>query len=288
MKIKLKIILTFLFTAILFISCKEKPIKLNEDITFNTRENISYGSHPEQKMDLYIPKDITGNPDVFIVIHGGGWRGGEKSQLTFFALSMMQKFPNAVFANIDYRLASTSRFALPNQIDDIATAIHFLEKQLKYKPKFILLGNSAGGHLSMLYAYKFDKDKKVKAVINIVGPADLSDSGFQNYDDYSFVEKHLIDPQTVAPHLSLMEYGSPVQWASPASPPTLSYYGTKDNVVPLSQKKILDSVLAQNNIMHESYEFNGDHISWEKPPHATDLINKIDLFLKRLNKNQMP
>jgi hypothetical protein len=42
-------------------------------------------------------------------------------------------------------------------------------------------------------SYKFDPDRKVKAVINIVGPTDLNDPGFKNYEDYAFVEKHLID-----------------------------------------------------------------------------------------------
>jgi hypothetical protein len=31
----------------------------------------------------------------------------------------------------------------------------------------------------MLYAYHFDADENVKAVINIVGPADLSDKSFK-------------------------------------------------------------------------------------------------------------
>lgn len=284
MKKSLIIFFGFLVLTLL-IHCKDKTIHLGKEVFYTCEENISYGKDPEQVLDLYIPKkNSKEKQDVFLIIHGGGWRGGNKSQLTYFMLSLMQKFPNTIFANMNYRLASTSRFALPNQTDDINNAMLFLEKKLNLKPKFILLGNSAGGHLSMFYAYQSDRQKKVKAVINIVGPADLSDPGFKNYDDYSFLEQHLIDPKIVQPHLSLMTFGSPTHWITETSAPTLSYYGTLDHVVPDSQRAILDSVLKKNNVYHESYEFSGDHVGWEKEPFANFLIEKIDGFLKNIDQ----
>ena len=267
-----------------FSGCRQKTIDLGKDSSFKIEKDISYGQDHDQKMDIYIPENETKGKDVFIIIHGGGWRGGRKEQLTRFTLDLMEKFPENIFVNIDYRLASTTRFALPNQTDDIKSVMNYLEKTLKIQPKYILFGNSAGGNLSMLYAYKFDQDKKVKAVINIVGPADLSDPGFKNYDEYSFVKKHLIDPKIVRNKLSLMDFGSPVHWISTTSAPTLSYYGIKDNVVPLSQKKILDSVLTKNKVYHESYLFKGNHLEWEKEANAKFLINKIIPFLKNIDK----
>jgi acetyl esterase/lipase len=264
-------------------SC-QKTIDLGKNASFKIEKNIAYGKDSDQKMDIYIPENQKKEKDVFIIIHGGGWRGGRKSELTSFTFDLMKRFPKNIFINIDYRLASSTRFAFPNQTDDIKNAMIYLENNLKIQPNYILLGNSAGGNLSMLYAYQFDQDKKVKAVINIVGPADLNDPGFKNYVDYSFVEKHLIDPKIVEKGLSLMDFGSPVHWITKNSAPTLSYYGTKDNVVPLSQKKILDSVLNKNKVYHESYEFNGNHLDWDKESNPIFLINKIDLFLKSLDK----
>lgn len=276
-----KHLLIFLSAMVLVLSgCRQKTIDLGENISFRAEQNISYGKDAEQKMDLYIPEKEMDAKEVFIIIHGGGWRGGRKSQLTGFTFDLMKKFPDRVFVNLEYRLASTTRFALPDQTDDIKAAMNFVEKKLNTKSKYILLGNSAGGHLSMLYAYHYDKEKKIKAVINIVGPADLNDPGFKNYDDYAFVEKHLIDPKIVEGNLSLTDFGSPVHWITPSSAPTLSYYGTADSVVPVSQKTILDSALARNRVYHESYEFNGGHTGWEQKPHAAFLIEKIDNFLK--------
>ncbi|RXM40238.1 alpha/beta hydrolase [Chryseobacterium sp. CH21] len=276
------ICLSFLF---LWTGCTEKKIKLGKDINFDKEENIHYGNSPEQVMDVYIPNTkTTKEKDVFIIIHGGGWRSGDKSQLTFFTLSMMQKFPDHIFVNMNYRLTSETNYGLPNQVNDIKNISVFLTKKFKYSPKLILLGNSAGAHLSMLYAYQFDTDKKVKAVINIVGPADLSDPGFKNYQEYSFVERRLVDPRIVESGISRIDFASPVKWINESSPPTLSYYGNSDRVIPSSQKKILDSVLNKNHIPHESYLFNGGHLDWDKHPHDQFLIDKIETFLKKTDK----
>jgi acetyl esterase/lipase len=152
---------------------------------------------------------------------------------------------------MNYRLASETHYALPNQFDDIREVSKFLEKKLHYSPKLILLGNSAGGHLSMLYAYHFDPLKKVKAVINIVGPADLSDPSFRNYQEYSFVERRLVDPRIPEPGISRIDFASPIHWITQNTPPTLSYYGKTDRVIPATQGKILDSVLSKNNVIHD-------------------------------------
>lgn len=267
------------------VGCKEKRITLGNGISFDKEENLQYGQDLRQVMDLYIPQqEPKKEKDIFIIIHGGGWHGGNKSQLTFFTLSMMQRFPNHIFANIEYRLASQTRYAIPNQTNDIKSAIDFLKKRLNYTPRLILLGNSAGGHLSMLYAYKFDTESNVKAVINIVGPADLSDSGFKTYEDYSFVEKHLIDPQIIPSGTSAVSFGSPIHWITKNSPPTLSYYGKTDRVVPSTQKKTIDSILNKNGIINESYEFNGGHLDWDKQPNNQFLIDKIEAFLKKIGK----
>lgn len=282
---KKSLLLIIFLTCFLLTACKENKISLDKNTSFSKEINIHYGNSSEQVLDLYIPdKKFSQEREVFIIIHGGGWRSGDKSQLTFFTLSMMQRFPDHVFVNMNYRLASATQYALPNQTDDIKNVITFLKKKLNYKPRFILMGNSAGGHLSMLYAYHFDADKDVKAVINIVGPADLSDEGFKSYEEYSFVEKHLIDAKTLPVKTSAISFGSPVHWINSTSSPTLSYYGRTDRVVPLSQNKILDSVLSKNNVIHESYEFNGGHLDWDKQPHNTFLIDKIEAFLKKADK----
>lgn len=275
-----------IFLVFLMVSCKEKKVNLGSDSSFEIKKNVSYGNDPEQEMDLYIPTKPNKDKDVFIMIHGGGWRSGNKSEISLLTFSMMKKFPNSVFANINYRLASNKRFAIPNQTDDINDVILYLEKKLQYKPRFILIGNSAGAHLSILYAYKSDKGKKVKAAVNIVGPSDLSDANFKNYSDYYFVEKNLVDPEKIPSTISKENFASPVKWINTNTPPTISFYGNNDQVIPLSQKVILDSTLNVNHVENKSFEFNGGHLDWNKESNIKFLINKIDEFLKQIDKNK--
>lgn len=275
--------LSILFLIFIVCGCKEKTINLGKNISFDQEMDVSYGEDSQQKLDLYIPKNKDSIKGVFVMIHGGGWKSGNKTNLTFFTLSLMQKLPDYAFANINYRLADANSFVLPNQTNDIDNALDFLLKKLNTNTKFILLGNSAGAHLSMLYSYNsfFDlkHHNKVKAVINIVGPADLSDQDFKNYSDYNFVEKHMIDLRSPAPtDLTNRDIPNPVYWINEKSPPTISFYGNTDQVIPLSQKMILDSALHKNGIYNQSFEFSGGHLDWDKEKNAPFLIDKIDEF----------
>jgi acetyl esterase/lipase len=286
------IILYFFSISLLWTGCKEKTVTLAKDISFEKEENIRYGNDPEQKLDLYTPKNRGSIKGIFVIIHGGGWRGGDKSQLTFFTLSMMKKFPDYAFANMNYRLTDNHSFILPNQTKDIDNTLDLLVKksvEMKFTPEFILLGNSAGAHLSMLYGYNriFDHKhrKKVKAIVNIVGPADLNSADFRKYFDYSFVEKHMIDSSKPTPtDITHQDIPNPIFWINETSPPTISYYGNRDQVIPISQERKLDSALIQNKVRHETYEFNGGHLDWDKAPNDEFLINKIAAFLKQTDK----
>ncbi|MEO0415607.1 MAG: hypothetical protein AAF226_11710, partial [Verrucomicrobiota bacterium] len=67
------------------IEVTELPTK-NRSVNKATSE-VAYGEHPQQKLDLYIPEDVTSAP-VMLYIHGGGWKRGDKSAVhqkaTFF------------------------------------------------------------------------------------------------------------------------------------------------------------------------------------------------------------
>jgi len=134
----------------------------------------------------------------------------------------------------------------------------------------------------MLYSYRLGEKEKIKAVVNIVGPSDLSDPNFKNYSDYSFVENHLVDPATIPKGNSMGNFASPVNLVNKNSPPTISFYRNNDQVIPLSQKGILDSVLNKNGIFNQSYEFPGGHLDWMNEKNAPFLINKIDEFIKTI------
>ncbi len=281
------------FTCIVLISfsCKKKDFDLGNNIIFNKETNICYGDNSLQKLDWYLPSNDSAK-GIFVLVHGGGWKVGNKSQLNFFMYSMMRKFPNYAFANVNYRLATNSTFILPNQTDDIHRSISFLTEKcriLKVTPDFILLGNSAGAHLSMLYGYNDfiypKKNHSVKAIVNIVGPSDLYDKNFETYPDYYFVKNRMIDVSNSVPtDLSSKDISNPIFWINEKSPPTISFFGNRDQIIPLSQKTILDSVLNEHKVYNKSFEFSGGHLDWENEKNISFLIDQIDSFLKSIKQ----
>jgi acetyl esterase/lipase len=91
--------------------------------------------------------------------------------------------PNLAIANINYRLANQSEKPYPMQIEDITSIINFLKEN---KAKFTIsenigfIGTSAGAHLSLLWSYAFDDNKKVNMVCSIVGPTNFTDPALQD------------------------------------------------------------------------------------------------------------
>ncbi len=92
---------------------------------FKKIENIYYTDSKieRQQGDLYIPdgRDLT----LVILVHGGGWKSRNRSDMDSIAKSLAsQGF--AVF-NMNYRFVPEHLH--PSPIDDLGTAIDYLEKK---------------------------------------------------------------------------------------------------------------------------------------------------------------
>ena len=98
----------------------------------------------------------------------------------------------------------------------------------------------------------------------------------------------MVDPTLLSNGISMENFASPAYWINKTSPPTISFYGNNDQVIPLSQKKILDSVLNKNQVFNHSYEFSGGHLDWANEKNAPFVINLISEFLKQIDKNKTP
>jgi dipeptidyl aminopeptidase/acylaminoacyl peptidase len=104
--------------------------------------------------------------------------------------------------------------------------------------KLALFGGSAGAHLSMLYAYKYNTNGKIKAVISMSGPTDLADSTLRNSSIGgasigAMIESYIGVPFMAQP--SAWQAASPVSYITSMSVPTLFVHGTIDTAVPYQQ-----------------------------------------------------
>ena len=74
-------------------------------------DNISYGAHERNILDVYRPKNIDGKLPVIVSIHGGGWVYGSKEINQFYCMSLAER--GFAVVNFSYRLAPEFKHPIP-------------------------------------------------------------------------------------------------------------------------------------------------------------------------------
>src|SRR5215510_3398349 len=151
-----KIIWLLLVSGVFISSCK-KDDSPAEGMPV-TMMDVSYGPNAQQKMDVYLPaQHSTTATKVMIMIHGGAWNTGDKSDFNSYVDSMKRREPTYAIININYRLANAPNL-FPAQEEDVKLAVEYIySKRSQYgiSDKFVLVGGSAGAHLALLQGYKY-------------------------------------------------------------------------------------------------------------------------------------
>lgn len=117
-------------------------------------KNISYGSDPDQKMDVYLPiKPTNTDAPVIFMVHGGGWQHGDKDNNRVVDNKVERWVSQGlIFISINYPMLPEADVAAQENSVILALA----EAQRKAPEwggnasKFILMGHSAGAHLVSL------------------------------------------------------------------------------------------------------------------------------------------
>jgi len=245
-------------------------IELWKDITYKKVDSTSL------QLDIYRRKDLKTTAPVLIFIHGGGWSKGKRSDYLPYLIDYAQK--GYVTVTVSYRLSGIAHF--PAAVQDVQCAVEWIrihaEEYMMDSEKMALIGGSAGGHLAMLVAYAKDMEfetacsdgpgGKVKAVVNLYGPTDLT----TEYARYrGECEQFIGKSYREAP--ALYTAASPRTHISPGDPPTLIFHGTIDALVPVSQSDSLHIWLDQAGVPNEYHRLKG----W---PHTRDVSRKINKY----------
>ena len=111
--------------------------------------DVAHGSDPNQKFDVYIPKDAKQAPVLFMV-HGGGWTRGDKTMSGVVTNKIKRWAPaGMIVISVDYRFVPN--VSVEDEAVDIATALATARRHAAEwgadPAKFILMGHSAGAHL---------------------------------------------------------------------------------------------------------------------------------------------
>lgn len=236
--------------------------------------NVAYGNHPRQVLDIYLPENRTNSTKTMILIHGGGWTSGDKSDMDPIVLLVQRELPHLAIVNINYRLADADNPPYPMQIDDITTAITFLkENKTKYSisEDIGFIGTSAGGHLALLWSYGFDVENQVDMVCSIVGPTNFTDPAYLNSTDPLL--QLLLNAFAADATTKFLEDASPFHQVNMSAPPSILFYGGKDPLVPVSQGTDLRDKLQDLGVTHE-------FTLYENAGHGWDGLELLDTWAK--------
>lgn len=276
--------LLLLSVSFFLLSCQKDPLPGGGTAieAAKTELNVAYGADPLQKMDIFLPAGRTSaSTKVIIMIHGGAWAQGDKSEFTAYVDTLKKRLPGYAIFNINYRLATGTSHFFPTQENDVKAAIEFIyDKRAEYKisDKFILLGASAGAHLSLLHAYKHTFPVKIKAVVDFFGPTELVDMYNNPPNPLIPVILAQVLGGTPTSHASLYSQSSPMTFVTAQCPPTIILHGGVDIVVAPSQSVLLKTQLQTAGVTHQYIYYPTENHGWTGA-NLADSFDKITAFI---------
>jgi len=246
-----------------------------------TSLNVAYGTDPLQKLDLYLPANRSlDTTKVIILIHGGAWAEGDKTDFDSFVPELKQRLPGYAIFNLNYRLYANGVNRFPAQEEDIKAAVNFIfSKRNEYyiSDKFVLLGASAGAHLALLQGNKYNTPLKPKAIVSFFGPAELV--SLYNTSQLAALGLPQITGGTPDTAPEIYASSSPANYITANSPPTILLQGGLDPLVPPAQSELLKNLLQTAGVTNEYVFYPLEGHGWTGT-NLQDSFNKIRDFLK--------
>jgi alpha-L-fucosidase 2 len=263
--------------------------------------DIEYGRADGEslRLDVSVPEGPGPFP-IAILVHGGGWSGGDKSGSDhpsdsadispWFAPLTAAKF---TWFSINYRLAPVHRW--PACFADVQAAIRWVKAHAAaYKGdphRLALFGHSAGGHLVCLAGTEPTDDTSVQAV---VGFAPVTDFEYELpiRGGLSKSLQNLLDrPQAVtADALAILREISPINRVKQGLPPFLIVHGDADKTVPIEESRNFAAKLQASGVTCDLIVIPGaPHrlMSWDQfDPHYADKV--IAWLRKTLGETTAP
>ena len=214
--------------------------KLGEKVS-----DISYGDKAANTYDLYLPAENGRKAYSLILhIHGGGFNSGDKSEGEITCKYFASK--GYITAAINYSLIDDSHEANLNVMYDESVAalnsiLNECEQRGYHITEMATTGESAGGCLAMLLAFRYGEESPVpiRFVMQESGPASFEPSLWADTDkegEISFVNSmtgksfHTDDYGSDEYQKSIDEI-SPAAYVNSETIPLLMAYGANDRIV---------------------------------------------------------
>lgn len=241
-------------------------VRIEEGVEFGT------GGRRALRCDLYHPSETgTGRPGV-VLIHGGAWSQGDRSQLRGYGIQLGRR--GYVCAAIEYRLSGEAKW--PAQLHDVKAALRFMRSNSSAfgvdPTKICISGNSAGAHLALMLA-------ATPNVAELEGNGGHAGAGTESAACIAFYPPTKLfgthSPHLYAPGLfeedvteAVARQASPIEYARKDFPPTLLIHGNADQIVRPEASWIMYEALHKLGASVELHMYNG-------APHGFDATREL-------------
>lgn len=264
--------LLLLVVPVLPVQAEDKKADSKPEVEVKKDLVYGKGGDTEMQLDLAMPAKGDGPFPAMICIHGGGWRGGKRQDVTKVIQDLAGQ--GYVAVTVSYRLSQTAKF--PAQIEDCKAAVRWLRanaKTYKVNPDRIAAsGYSAGGHLASLLGVSNKDDglegqggnakesSAVQAVVNFFGPTDFTSADWeQKVADGALVP--LIGAK-LSEKPDLYKKASPITYVRKGAPPFLFFHGTEDKIVPITQARSMVEKFKGVGVEAKLTELKGQGHGW--------------------------
>jgi len=201
----------------------------------------------DQLADIYCPDPAKRNHAAVILIHGGGWRTGERHQFRWHAHRLSTLGYLAV--TIDYRLSPEHPF--PAALEDCQAAVAWLRREAERfeidATRIAAVGSSAGGHLAACIGVMDDPIDGVSTQVNCV----VDIHGIHDFPDLRNEDGAINDNWEVflgGPYPERKEVwvnASPALQTDRNSAAMLIIHDPLDEIVPFDQSRLLVDALVR-------------------------------------------
>jgi acetyl esterase/lipase len=198
-------------------------------------------------LDAYLPESGGGDRAALLLVHGGGWSGGDQSDFAGEARAFAEL--GYVAVTIEYRLAPDYQNA--DAIEDVQAAVTWLRDSTQVgrygidPARIGVLGASAGGQLAELLGTlgtgATDVGTRVAAVVAWSGVADLSTVD---------LEVGVLGCETSeCPDVAAA--ASPITHVDATDPSMLLVTSANDPIVPRAQAEVMEGALGAAGVDHQ-------------------------------------
>ena len=272
----------------------EKPLS-----SVNEIKAVSYGKIGERTLllDVFSPKKIAKKTlPAIMIIHGGGWRTGNRTQ--HYQLARRLAELGYVCFTPEYRLSTEALY--PAAVHDLKTALRWMKANAQTynidTNRIATLGFSAGGELSAFMGVtaenpifegnngNLNHSSKVQAVVDIDGTLSFvhPESGEGDDRKNTSAATYWFGYPKVD-NLKLWEEASPLAHVGKNTPPTLFLNSSVDRMH--AGRDDFRKVLNQHHIYSEVHSFpDAPHSFCLFNPWFEPTIKYVDEFLKKVLK----